>query len=113
MHSTTFKVAAIVHIYQFLLITASAQGPCSKLIPGQFPNQEPNVEIDIKNIIDDEYMPGINYTITLRGIDSDYKFREFIIQAKSADSNSSVGSFWTKPSRKRKYKPACIRNVRY
>ena len=65
IHSTAIKVAAIVHIYQFLLITASAQGPCSKLIPGQFPNQEPNVEIIIKNIIDDEYMPGVNYTSKL------------------------------------------------
>lgn len=136
MYSTAIAVAAIVHVHQFLLIIASPQLPCSNLLPVAS-NQWPNIKVTLNRIIDDEYVPGKNYTsklyfgcccikglhciyiciyhflVTLRVTRSNSPFKEFIIQGRSTVGSSSVGTFRTRPSRRQKYKPTCLHNVRY
>ena len=74
MYSAAITIAAILHIQQFLLVTAlpdgAREGACSTLIPGhlRLPNQQPEpfpYVVTIPKIVDDEYIPGYNYTSKL------------------------------------------------
>ena len=77
MYSAAIIVAAILYIQQFLLVTALPTGEygdyeddvCITLRPGHLHNQQPMKPfpylVKISNIVDDEYIPGYNYTSKL------------------------------------------------
>lgn len=73
MYSAAITVVALLHIQQFLLVTAFPTGAwntaCTNLVPGHLPNQQPAVPfpylVTISNIVDDDYIPGHNYTSKL------------------------------------------------
>lgn len=52
--------------------------------------------------------------VSLRGTPSESNsiFKEFLIQARSTISNTSVGTFQSRESRRQKYKLTCDQNVR-
>ena len=74
MYSAAIVIAAILYIQQFILITAFPNGAynvscTNNLQPGHLPNQQPVTPfpylVTISNIVDDEYIPGYNYTSKL------------------------------------------------
>ena len=70
MYSAAIITAVVLNIQQFLLVTALPAGAwdeaCDHLQPGHIPNKQPAGPfpylVTISNIVDDDYIPGHNYT---------------------------------------------------
>lgn len=75
MYSTGITITTIFYIQQFLLITAYPKGApssisvCTYLIPGHLHTQQPIASfpynVTVHKIVNDEYIPGENYTSKL------------------------------------------------